>query len=136
MTIRRGLLAVACMRLVGWDYSEPSESVFKIVEGLDIHAPVHCDGFAKPPWVKHWFFKNIREFCGRRNPPISELKDRVGREFTIVEPFHGFGISRKSPTIEEYFLNLVSCNSLKHFQKGPLRLLQRKLPHCAYVKKL
>ena len=134
MWIRRGLLAVS-IRLVGWCYSEPSESDFEIVERLDMHAPVHRNDFAKPQWVKHWFFKNIREFCVRKNPPISELKDRVGREFTIVEAFHRVRISRKSPPIEEHFLNLVSCNSLKHFQKGSLCLLQRKLPPCAYVKK-
>ena len=128
------LLAVACTRLIGWCYSEPSEGVFEIVEGLDKHAPVHCDGFAKPVWVKHWFFKHIRELYGRRNTSIFKLQDRVGREFAIVEPFYGFGISRQSPAIEEYFLHLVSSNSLKHFQKDPLRLLQRKIPHCASVK--
>jgi hypothetical protein len=72
-TAERRLLAVACIRLVGWCYSEPSESVFEIVEGHDKHTPVHCDGFAKPLGVKHWFFKNIREFCVRRNISISEV---------------------------------------------------------------
>ena len=128
------LLAVAAIPLVGWGYPQPSEGVFEIVEGLDQHAAVHCDRFAKPLGVKHRFFKHICELCGRRHTSIFELQDCVGRELAIVEPIQGVGISRQSPAIEEYFLHLVPGNRLQQFQKGPLRLLQRKLPHCVSVK--
>ena len=81
------LLAVASTPPVGWSYSERSEGVFQIVEGLDQHASVHCDRFPKPLGVKHRFFKHIRELCGGRHTAIFELQDCVGRVFAIIEPF-------------------------------------------------
>mgnify|MGYP003694768845 CR=1 FL=1 len=55
------LFCVACIRLVGWQYSEPSKRGLQIVEGLDNHATVHGDGFAESPRIEHRFVKNISE---------------------------------------------------------------------------
>ena len=118
------LLAVACIRLVGWCYSEPPESVWEIVEGLDIHATVPGNGFAELLCIKHWLCKDVCELYARGHTAICEHPDCLCREFAVVEPFHGFGFSRKFSAIEEDFVNLVSCNSLQYFLKSPLRLLQ------------
>src|SRR5215213_2573043 len=120
---------------LGRCYSEPSESVFEVVEGLDKHAPVHCDAFAEPPWVKDWLCKNVCELRCRGHTVISESRDGVCHKLPIIEPFHGCKISCKLTSIEDNFVNSVSCNSLKHFPKSPLRLLERKLPRYLYMKK-
>ena len=86
----------------------------EIIEDFDKHTPVHCDSFAEPRRVKHWLLKNVRELCDVRHAAIGEPHDRPCREFAEVEPFHGFGFSRKFPAIEEHFLALVECNRIKH----------------------
>jgi hypothetical protein len=129
------LLLITCLRLFGWCYSEPSESVFEVVEGLDKHAPVHCDAFAEPPWVKDWLCKNVREPRCRGHTAISESRDGVCHKLPVIEPFHGRRISCKFTSVEENLFNLVSYNILKHFPKGPLRLLEREIPRCFYMKK-
>ena len=45
------LFAVACIRIVGWFYSEPSESVVEMVECRDTHAPVPGNGFDALGWL-------------------------------------------------------------------------------------
>ena len=71
------LFAVACIRIVGWCYSEPSESVVGILECLDMHAPVRCDGFAEPPRIKDWDFKNIRKLSGRDHTARCKFRHRL-----------------------------------------------------------
>ena len=58
------LFRVACILLVGWYYSKPSESIFNIVEGLDKHTPVRCNALAEPLWVEQWFFNDESELYG------------------------------------------------------------------------
>ena len=128
------LFAVACIRIVGWFYSEPSESVVEMVECRDTHAPVPGDGFAEPAGVTHRDFQNIRKLCVRRDTASSELGDGLGRKFAVVEPFHEIRTSLESSAIEKYLPNLVLRNSLEHFYKCSFRLRQRKLSRRAYVK--
>ena len=99
----------------------PSESAFEIVKGLHPHAPIYCDVFPEPQWVKYRLLKNIRELWRIGETEFYYFThDCISRKFAVEKTLHGFGLPLKLPSIEENLFSLVSCNSAKNLQKGPL----------------
>ena len=106
---------------------KPFQSLLRIPEHFDIHAPVHCDCFTEPPWVKQRFIKNVCDRCTSGDSPIQIAYGRFRHELTIVESFDGFGLSNNCPAIDDNSLAFVKSNGLQDFQKCSLCRFHRKL---------
>src|SRR5215472_4878861 len=85
----------------GCSLRKPLQSLFRILEGFDIHATVHCHRFTESLWIKHGFTKDVGEGRTSGYSPTLIADGHFRRVVTKVESLDHFGLSDERPAINE-----------------------------------